>query len=151
MLNAPENSVPLVESRDDHQQAQYPEDRHIALLLIEHRNPRCREKQPQIQQQAEAEVKEEYRREVQVVRILLLDQGVCHAAVGEHLQDVDHRQHHGDLAGRAGSQLARKDDAHHNVEQLRAEALKKPPEEVACDFASVTHPCAQSSYPRRFR
>ena len=141
----------IIEAGDHHQQAQHPEDRHIALLLIEHRDPRRREKQPQIQQQAEAEVEEKHRREVQIVRILLLDQGVGHAAVGKHLQDVDDRQHHGDLAGGAGAQLARENDAHHDVEQLRAETFKKTPEEVARDFASVTHPSAQSSYPRRFR
>ena len=145
------SQLDIVQSRYHHQQAQHPEDGHIALLLIEHRDPRCREKQPQIQQQAEAEVEEKHRREIQIVRILFLDQGVGHAAVGKHLQDVDDRQHHGDLAGGAGAQLARENDAHHDVEQLRAEALKKPPEEIACDFASVTHPSAQSSYPRRFR
>ena len=102
-------------------------------------------------EQAEADIKIEYRGEVQIVRILFLDQGVRHAAVHEDQQDGGDDQNLADDAVDLGVEDPGQHDGDNKADQLRAAPLKKAPDQIAEHFASVIHESSQSSYPRRFR
>ena len=135
----------VVQTGNDNQQPKHPEDGHIALFAVQCRNGGCRKEQTEIKQYAEGQVKEEDRRIIQIIRVLFLDQGVGHSAVGENLQNIDNRQHHRDLPRWSRTELPRENNAYDDVEQLCAETLKEAPEEVAGDLATVTHAVCQSS------
>ena len=129
----------VIQARHHHQQAQHPQDGHIAHVLIVAGDEGRGQEQPGVEQQAEAQIEEEDGGKIHIVRILLLNKRVGHAAVGKDPQDGDDRHDDGDISGGAGAQLPGQHDAHYDVHRLGAEALKKAPYEVGDNFGLFIH------------
>ena len=109
---------------------QHPHHGHELQIAVDAADEGGREEQPRVQQQAEAEIEVEHRGVVQIVRVLLLDQGIGHTAVDKDLQNGRDRRHEGDCPIERGVEKPRQHDRHDEVHHIGAAALHQAPNEI---------------------
>ena len=131
-LHVPGNPrlVHVLDPGDHHLQPQHPQHRAKQLLPVEGGDQRRREVQHAVQHHAPAYVEPEHAGEVQLVRVLLLDQGVPQPAVHKNVQDGDEHRHHGDEPVLLRQQDPRQHQLHQQLHALGAYPFRQPPQEV---------------------
>ena len=127
----------VLDAGHHHREAQHPHDGRELRLLVQHGDPGRGQEEQQIEDQAEDQIEIENGGKIQVVRVLLLDEGVAHARVHEdHQNGGDGRDLH-DRPVQGRVQQPGQHDGDGEGHQLGAEALGKAPEEIADYLASI--------------
>ena len=127
----------VLHTRDHERQPQHAQDGREGRRAV-HPGDQRREKEEQgVEQHAEAQVEPEHRGEIQIVRVLFLDQGVGHPAVHKDQQDGGKDRHLGDGAVLRGVEDAGEHHRDREGHELRAAAFKKAPYQVGDDFGFV--------------
>ena len=99
-------------------------------IVIEGGDQRSGKKDQRVQDKAHAHVKKENRGEIQIVRVLFLDQRIAQPAVDKHVQYAGKYEHDRNRSVNGGIEQACQDKGHDERDSLRTAAFQKTPEQI---------------------
>ena len=130
----------VLDPGDNQSQAENSDKRYQFGPSIEAGNQRSRKEHGQVEGRTHDDVEIKYGREIQIIRVLLLDQRVAHPAVHENLHDHGEYRNQGNRSVHRRVQQARKNNGYDKCDSLRAGSLKKTPQHIAgYGFSFLTH------------
>ena len=129
----------VLDAGDDDREAQHAHHGDEGHVVINAADQRRGKEEARVQHQAEDEVKVKDGGIIQIVGVLLLDQGVGHAAVHENLENGGDGRDQGDAAVERGLQQAGENQRDDEIHHIGAAALHEPPYEIGDDRSLFVH------------